>query len=181
MLLQFSKIVDPEGQSIRNRWMQNGVAIVQALFGSSFDEHALHGQRPSKSSSLLVAILSIMGFTLFVCYTSIFTSSLANKELKIPFKSLSELTQHSSFKLRAYCGGSTTGALNRIIANDSKLENVYEKYVIPNCRPPGESTVDDKKWFVENKESKDIGILNEIGTIQTMLEDHPEGFYYELS
>ena len=122
-LLHLAKTGDSDGQSIQNKCMQNGIAIVQALFGSSFDENALHGQRPSRSISIIVAILSLMGFTLFVCYTSTFTSSLATKELKIPFQSLKELSQHASFRLRSFCYGTTITRLNKTISEDSELTN----------------------------------------------------------
>ena len=177
VLLHLAKTGDSEAQSIQNKCIQNGIVIVQALFGSSFDENALQGQRPSKSISIIVAILSLMGFTLFVCYTSTFTSSLATKELKIPFKSLKELSQHTSFKLRSFCDGTTITRLNKTISEDSKLANVYEKYVYPYCIRADESFEDDLKWFVDNRESKDIGMLFEIGYYEMMVKDYPEGKY----
>ena len=175
ILLLISKRIYATEDSTTVPWIQAGVVIVRALFGHSFDEKALFGKTQSRTGSLLVLTLSLTGFIIFVWYTSIFTSSLAIKELKIPFRSMKEFSQLSSFKIRSYNGGSTSIDLRRIAQKDAKISEAVDKFIVPHFynaknQDPGNSHMHHRLWFRENRGPK-VGMLFEEYTLVSIFKD----------
>ena len=101
MIISIKKLQKPIELNT-DHWINSGIAISKAVLGNSFDEETLFPRKSSRSGSILMFCISLTGFILYSSYTSCLISLIAIKEVNIPFKSISELPQHSEFKIGTY-------------------------------------------------------------------------------
>ena len=111
--------------------LEAAVAIVQAIFGTSFNGNGLYNVKYSKAISILVLTLSMIGFLIFTSFMSIFTSILTVKELKIPFETLEEVSTLSEFKLKSYSSGAIYDAIKEKAKENPKFAEAVAKFVEP--------------------------------------------------
>ena len=153
-------IIDSKQQSIINRLVLGVVAITKAMFGNSVDESTFFRNTLGKTSSILVLTLSMTGFLLFTSYTSVFTSVLAVKELKIPFQSLTELAALSEFKLRTFPKGSTKTDIQKKAEGNTDITRAINDFIKPHYAYVGATIEDHSAWLIQNK-GPNVGLLYE--------------------
>ena len=159
-IIQMCLIIDSNQQSKINRIILGGVAITKAMFGNSLDESTFFRNKLGKTSSILVLTLSMTGFLLFTSYTSVFTSVLAIKELKIPFQSLTELAALSEFKLRTFPQGSTKTDIQKKAEGNTDITRAINDFIKPHYAYVGATIEDHSAWLIQNK-GPNVGLLYE--------------------
>ena len=159
-MIQIGLIIDSKQQSIISRLIIGSVAITKAMFGNSVDESTFFRNTLGKTSSILVLTLSMTGFLLFTSYTSVFTSVLAVKELKIPFQSLTELAALSEFKLRTFPKGSTKTDIQKKAEDNKAITKAITDFIEPHHADIGSTIEDHSAWLNQNK-GPNIGLLYE--------------------
>ena len=157
-------------ESRKNYLIKVSVAIVQALFGNSFNCNGLYDRRSSGAISILMLTLSTLGFLVFTSFMSIFTSILTVKQLKIPFEALDEISTLSEFKLKSYSSGSIYDTILDKAKRNPKYAEAVAKYVEPYYVSVNESDtykiVTD--WFIGHK-GPNVGLLIEKDTYNSIL------------
>ena len=136
------------------------VVVFQAMFGNAFDENVLFRDKFAKTKSILVLTLSMTGFLIFASYTSVFTSILAIKELKIPFQSLEEFASLSDFKLRSFPAGSTASDIEKKAEDNAEIAKAVTKFIQPYYADVDDTITEHTAWMMKNK-GPNVGLLSE--------------------
>ena len=159
-IIQFYLRIVSKHKSVDKGIILGAVVVFQAMFGNSFDENVLFKDKFVKTKSILVLTLSMTGFLIFASYTSVFTSILAVKELKIPFQSLEEFASLSDFKLRSFPAGSTAADIEKKAKDNAEIAEAVTKFIEPYYADVDDTIAEHTAWMMKNK-GPSVGLLSE--------------------